>query len=186
MRNYKPKERPGVIIYFDMRPALERLSMEERGELLTAAMNYAEYGEAAELGGMVGMCFDMMRPKIDRDEEAYQAKVTQSRYAGYCSRTRAKGRDPLDYEDWLEQNSGATTVDDRQRLSTPVNEGQPNTITTANTTTTTNTNQTTTTGTAPASSRPELASARDKARYYLERARQQAMQNGEDPFKKHL
>lgn len=43
MRNYKPKEQLGVIIYFDMRPALERLSMVERGELLVAARDKAKY-----------------------------------------------------------------------------------------------------------------------------------------------
>ena len=95
------RTRPGVIIYFDMRPAIERLSDEQRGKLLMAILNYAERGEITELDDMTGMCFDLVRPKLDYDENRYERAVAQRRYAVYVREAQKRNDTPLSFDDWL-------------------------------------------------------------------------------------
>ena len=72
------KERPGVMLYFDLRPSLKRLSLEDKGLLFECILDYAQYGELPELDGMPGIAWDFIRPRIDRDAERYQ-EVSESR-----------------------------------------------------------------------------------------------------------
>ena len=41
-------QRPGVMLYFDIAPAIKRLSAEESGLLLRAILDYAEQGVAPD------------------------------------------------------------------------------------------------------------------------------------------
>ena len=75
------KERPGVMIYFDLRPCLKRLSTEDKGFLLEAILDYAQYGELPELDGMAGVAWDFIRPRIDRDAERYEEVSERRRQA---------------------------------------------------------------------------------------------------------
>lgn len=72
------KKRPGVMFYFETRPCLRRLSLEEKGLLLEAALDYAQYGQIPELDGMAGMAWDFIQPRVDRDGERYE-QVRQAR-----------------------------------------------------------------------------------------------------------
>lgn len=99
--------RPGVMIYFDIRSALNRLELDQIGELFLAILDYAEFGDVPDLDPVVGMCFDMLKPKIDRDAERYQDRSTKNRWVRYCGVEKAAGRDPLPFEEWL------TSVDER-------------------------------------------------------------------------
>lgn len=72
------KKRPGVMFYFETRPCLRRLSLEEKGLLLEAALDYAQYGHLPELDGMAGMAWDFIQPRVDRDGERYE-RVRQAR-----------------------------------------------------------------------------------------------------------
>ena len=67
-------QRPGVMLYFDVVPCLERLSMEEKGRLFEAILYYGQFGVVPELEGMVGMAWDFIRPRLDRDAERYEEK----------------------------------------------------------------------------------------------------------------
>ena len=52
------KKQPGVMLYFDIRPCLNRMSREEQGELFVAILDYAQYGTVPELDGLLGVaCF---------------------------------------------------------------------------------------------------------------------------------
>lgn len=73
--------RPGVMIYFDVLPCLERLTGEEKGELFEAIMNYARFGILPQIGSSVGIAFDFMRPRIDLDADAYENKKEAKRRA---------------------------------------------------------------------------------------------------------
>lgn len=75
------KERPGVMVYFDLRPCLKRLSLEDKGFLLEAILDYAQYGAPPELDGMAGVAWDFIRPRIDRDAERYEEIVENKRKA---------------------------------------------------------------------------------------------------------
>lgn len=97
----REKERPGVMLYFDsIRPALNRLSNEQCGALLRAILDYAEYGEAADLDAMAGMAFDMLRPKIDRDAERYEETRASRQYAVYCREVKKRGEQPVGPAEW--------------------------------------------------------------------------------------
>ena len=75
------KERPGVMLYFDLRPCLKRLSLQEKGLLFEAVMDYAQYGEVPLLDGMAGIAWDFIQPRIDRDAERYEEVSERRRQA---------------------------------------------------------------------------------------------------------
>ena len=43
------KKAPGIMLYYEIRSALEHLSFDEKGQLLDAMLNYGEYGEALKI-----------------------------------------------------------------------------------------------------------------------------------------
>lgn len=74
--------KPGVMLYFDLRPCLQRLTNEQKGVLLTAILDYAEDGEIPEIDDIaVGIAWDFIKPRIDRDAEAYAGKVEKAKAA---------------------------------------------------------------------------------------------------------
>lgn len=75
------KGRPGVMLWFDLRPCLKRLSLEEKGLLFECILDYAEYGAVPELEGMTGVAWDFIQPRIDRDAERYEEVVENKRRA---------------------------------------------------------------------------------------------------------
>lgn len=81
--------KPGVMVYFDIRPCIARLSLSEKGQLFDAILDYAENGVEPEIDGGLGVAWDFIRPRIDKDSERYtkpsgkrltiwQAGITQS------------------------------------------------------------------------------------------------------------
>lgn len=100
-------DKPGVMIYFDtVLPAFERLDDEQLGALFRAVVCYAAHGEIVELDGMAGLTFDMMRPKLDRDDQKYRDKCIKSEYATYCREMKKQGSEPLSYERWISDDTG--------------------------------------------------------------------------------
>ena len=93
-------QRPGVMFYFDLRPCLKRLTLEEKGRLFEAILNYAELGEVPELEGMCGVAWDFIQPRIDRDGEAYNRSILQKLYATYCREQKRAGETPLPFGQW--------------------------------------------------------------------------------------
>lgn len=134
------KERPGVMLYFDvLRPMVNRLDAAQCGVLLRAVMDYAQYGVMPELDPMTGMAFDMLVPKIDRDAERYEDTREQRRYAVYVREKKKRGEAVMSMEEWRmlcarpEENIGPISPD-------PKNIGPyPSTTTTPSTSTSTTT-----------------------------------------------
>lgn len=81
-----------------------KLSDQELGRLFRACMIYHATGEVTELTGRESIAFDFIREDIDAANEAYQVKCEINR------------RNRL----------GQTDVNDRQRPSTTVNDGEGN------------------------------------------------------------
>ncbi|MCR5575687.1 MAG: DUF6291 domain-containing protein [Oscillospiraceae bacterium] len=97
----RKKDRPGVMLYFDsVRPALNRLDDLQCGRLFRAVVDYAEYGTIPELEPLVGMAFDLLVPKIDRDAEKYEESREQRQYAVYCREKQRAGEPCLKIEEW--------------------------------------------------------------------------------------
>lgn len=75
------KERPGVLIYFSLRPAIKRLTLEEKGKLFEAILDYAQSGVYPDFDGVLGICWDFVQPLIDADGEAYRDKCEKAKKA---------------------------------------------------------------------------------------------------------
>ena len=112
----RQKGKPGVLIYLDIKDALNMLSDSQRGQLFSAILDYASEGIVPEFEDqMTGMAWAIIRPSIDRDFENYQATVTKRTYASYCRVEKEAGREPLPFAEWSECSSDDTN--DRQMVS---------------------------------------------------------------------
>lgn len=72
-------KQPGVMLYFSMRACLKRLSLEEKGALFEAILDYAEHDIAPDLDEKLMIAWDFVQPQIDRDRDAYQKKCEKAR-----------------------------------------------------------------------------------------------------------
>lgn len=85
-------KQPGVMLYFDLRPSLERFTLEEQGLLLRAILDYGELGIAPSFTGALGVAWDFIRPRLDRDRVRYQDLVEKRTAAAQSRWAREKGR----------------------------------------------------------------------------------------------
>ncbi len=69
------------MLYFSIRPALKRLSAEQKGQLFDAILDYGEGGVLPDFDGVLGVCWDFIQPMIDRDAESYREKCDKARRA---------------------------------------------------------------------------------------------------------
>lgn len=109
--------RPGVMFYFEVRPCLKRLSLEEKGALFEAILDYGEFGVVPELDGVAAIAWDFVQPRIDKDGERYEKVVAKKEYAVYCRETKKQGKTPLEYEQWEEWRSRVTHDGELEHLT---------------------------------------------------------------------
>ena len=64
--------RPGIMLYFDVRPCLKRLTMEQQGELFNAILDFGENGVVPSFDGVLGVAWDFIMPRLVRDNERYE------------------------------------------------------------------------------------------------------------------
>ena len=125
-------QKPGVMIYFDWRPCLNQLSKSEKAALLDAILDYSEFGTVPDFGsGKLGVAWGFLRPKLDRDKEAYARKVQQRKYAVYVRESKKCGTPPLPFEEWL-----ASMEDGNHRETSDDTISYPTTTSTSTSTTT--------------------------------------------------
>lgn len=75
-------KRSGILMYFDMKPVLERLSDHEVKELLLAILDYGENGVVPEFHSATLACFwPLLASRMDADRERYQQRVESNRRA---------------------------------------------------------------------------------------------------------
>lgn len=133
--------KPGVMFYFDVRPCIKRLDLNEKGRLFEAILDYAELGVVPELDGALGVAWDFIQPKLDRDAGRYDKQVEQKRYATFARELKKKGLDPIPFDDWK-----ALSDNERNRLVSADTERYPTTTSNPNLQPTTPTTTSTTTG----------------------------------------
>ena len=127
--------RPGVMFYFDVRPCIKRLTLEEKGQLFEAILDYAEFGRLPDLDGVLGIAWDFIQPKIDRDAGQYGKKIEQRRYAVYVREAKKNNRTPLAFDEWQTVSDTARyreVSDDGSRYptTTPTSTATPTSTTT--------------------------------------------------------
>ena len=102
----KEKGRPGVMIYLEVRESLKFLSLEEKGKLFDAVLEYGELGVIPEFDGMLGMAWAFMKPKLDADAERYEDTVQKRKYANVVKKLKKSDSDAdiPSFEQWQEIN----------------------------------------------------------------------------------
>lgn len=123
--------KPGVMFYFEIRPCIKRLTLEEKGQLFEAILDYGEYGAIPEVDGAVGVAWDFIQQRLDRDTGRYDEKVEQTKYAVAVREAKKKGIQLPPFEKWR-----ILSDEERERLLSDDNERYPNstTISTSNST----------------------------------------------------
>lgn len=92
--------KPGIMFYFDVRPCIKRLTLEEKGRLFEAILDYAEFGAVPDIDGALGVAWDFIQPKIDRDGERYDKQIEQKQYAAFSREIKKQGKNPISFDDW--------------------------------------------------------------------------------------
>lgn len=123
--------KPGVMFYFDIRPCIKRLTLEEKGLLFEAILDYGEFGTIPAVDGTVGVAWDFIHQRLDRDTSRYDEKVEQTKYAVAVREAKKKGYQLPLFEKWRLLSEG-----ERERLLSDDNERYPTSTTTSTTTTT--------------------------------------------------
>ena len=108
------KEKPGVMIYFDVIPVFAYLSIEEKGMLFEAILNYAKYGELPELSEKLMVIWPLIQQRLDFDESRYQVTVLKRKYAAYARWEKQNDRQPIPYSQWVENRCYETYQEEDQ------------------------------------------------------------------------
>ena len=74
----KPKEKPGVMIYFETAKAIKGLDYETKGRLFEAIMEYAEFGTVPDFDGVLSAIWPFVADKVERDGIKYE-KIRRAR-----------------------------------------------------------------------------------------------------------
>ena len=115
------QQKPGVMLYFEMRNVFEELSNEKRGILVSAIFDYSEHGIQPDFRGSLRIVWASIRHKLDRDDDNYARKSQVRRYAVYIRESKKDGVLPLPYEQWLAslpETSQPETSNDTNRYPT--------------------------------------------------------------------
>ena len=105
----KRKERPGIMLYFELISVLEELTDAQRGRLLYGALCYGQTGQAPNLDGdpILKAIWPFVASRADSDGEKYSKQCRKSHYKGkysrYATARRNRGQDCLSFYDWLER-----------------------------------------------------------------------------------
>lgn len=75
-------EKNSFVMYTEYLKHIQKLSMDQRGELFTAILCYAAGETIPELDAAADMAFSFICERIDRDSAAYMEKVEKKREAG--------------------------------------------------------------------------------------------------------
>lgn len=119
------KQRPGVMLYFDIEPGLKMLDDSQRGRLFSAILEYAHFGSVPSFDDpLLSMAWTFVKTSIDRDGERYEQAVTKKKISGITSDFKRNyapkhGIDPDDEQALAEYI--------RQKMSTDVDECEPTT-----------------------------------------------------------
>ena len=145
--------RPGIMLYFDILEPIRVLPDSDKGRLLVAMLEYGQDGIVPDFDGMLALAWGFVRPKIDRDKEAYDKQIQQKQYASFSREIKKKGLQPVPFEEWK-----SLSAIERDRLISADIERYPTTTTTATASATaTETPSTTPSTTATASATAAVA-----------------------------
>ena len=120
----KEKGKASFILYFEYKDYFEQLSVEERGELITAIFDYVVTGETKKLKGASEMAFAFIRAQIQRDLDKYEERCRVNKENGALSHQGKK--ESLSKPSKKDQTVANGTLNDN--VPVPEDESVPETV----------------------------------------------------------
>ena len=117
------------MFYFDVRPCIKRLTLEEKGQLFEAILDYGEFGNLPNFDDRLGIAWDFIQPKLNKDSELYGRKVSQRHYAVYVREARKCDSVPISFDEW-----SILPDDEKKRLLSTDTESYPTSTSTSTST----------------------------------------------------
>lgn len=94
-------KRTGIVIRFDICPALCELTDAEIGQLFRALLDYGQTGVLPDFKDRaLRTVWRQLQAKADQDGAEYTLKCQKNSYAAYCRDTAKKGQIPLSFDEW--------------------------------------------------------------------------------------
>jgi hypothetical protein len=72
------REKPGVILYFDLIPVLQHFTAEEKGLLFDAILDYGKNEVVPDFNGRLEIAWSFIQPRLAADDAAYQEKCKKA------------------------------------------------------------------------------------------------------------
>lgn len=96
-------QKPGVMIYFDILPAIRSMSNADKGILFEAILEYGLHRQRIPLTKKTEVLWPLIQQRVDRDELQYNKAVVKRAYAAYVRWAKQNGEEPLDFTAWQEK-----------------------------------------------------------------------------------
>lgn len=93
-------KKPGILLYFEIKEPLKKLSNSDKGRLLDAILEYGESGTEPKFSGKLGIVWGFLKPKLDRDAATYDRTAQKRQYAVFCRELKRKGGTEITFEEW--------------------------------------------------------------------------------------
>ena len=122
-------KKPGVMIYFTMRPS-RKLPMEDRLRLYDAMLDYGETGVVPELEGPLAVLWDYFQPQLELDNARYESIRAKRAKAGRlgglaCQGSRQPEQEPRDGQAEASEAAEATEANEANEANTITVQSNP-------------------------------------------------------------
>lgn len=96
-------QKPGVMIYFEVMPTIEKLSNAKAGLLFKAILEYGQDRKIPAFRNELDCIWPLIQARLDTDDLRYYQVAQKKRYAAYTRWAKKKGLEPLPYDCWLNE-----------------------------------------------------------------------------------
>ena len=98
--------KPGVMMYFELRPSLDKMSDELAGKLFRIMLEYGETLYEPEIPEGLEIAWPLIRYTLDRDHQRYQNRCTKNAYNAYARWATERGETLLTFDEWVLSKTG--------------------------------------------------------------------------------
>ena len=106
-------QKPGVLVYFDMLPAIQNLSKVDKGTLFESILDYGlNRTLPTNLSKKLMVIWPLVQRRLDQDELQYNSTVTKRAYSAYVRWAKYNSETVMDFQTWQEKK-GFDLIHDR-------------------------------------------------------------------------
>ena len=95
------KQKPGVMIYFELSDVLDVLSDADAGKLFRIILEYGKTMLEPVIPDNLLVAWPLIRSRLFFDNQRYNNLCLQNAYKSYAHWEKEKGRTPLPFDEWL-------------------------------------------------------------------------------------